>query len=178
MKADKYKRVQAYSQQLVNEARNRGDLTEFFKEVRQVLSVFDQQKLEAFFARKTIGLDVKANILQLFQKEVSPVLQAFFERIISASEFELAYASLTQVLNQSQEVTGRYDMKVTSACPLSDSQKARLAEKAEELLGFKIGQINQEIKPEILGGFIAEVNHKVIDASVRHQLQEFKTKIN
>lgn len=177
MEAHKYDLVLRYSQQLVRDARKEANLAEFFKEVRQVLSVFDQQHLEQFFANTTVSGQEKANILHLFQSDISPLLAKFFDQIILKQEYDLLYASLAEVVHHSQEAMGQYDMKLTSVVPFTASQKLKVIEKTEKVLGLRIRQVYEEIKPEILGGFIVEVNHKVIDASVYRQLQMLENEI-
>ncbi|MGT2756721.1 F0F1 ATP synthase subunit delta [Streptococcus ovuberis] len=171
MDANQFDAVLKYSQDLVRQARKEANLAEFFKEVRQVLNVFDQQNLEKFFANQTIGKQDKMSILHLFQEELSPILAAFFDQIILKQEYELLYPSLAEVIQHSQTAMGQYDMKLSTVVPFTASQKLKLIEKTEKLLGLKVRQVYEEIRPELMGGFVVEVNHKVIDASVRHQLQ-------
>lgn len=170
---------QAYQQAqvLISEAEAQGFLSDLFEEIRQVLTVFDQQNLERFFRNKTIDVGAKANILSLLQKEVSPLLASFFEQTILASSYDLVYASLAEIVHHSQAEMGQYDIKITTAVPLSASQKLRLVERAEELFDLQARQIFEELAPEIMGGFIIEANHKVIDASVRQQLEQFKSEM-
>ncbi|WP_303972911.1 F0F1 ATP synthase subunit delta [Streptococcus merionis] len=177
MEANRYEQALSYSQRLVREARTSGNLASFFTEVGQVLSVFDQQHLEKFFANNTIPEKDKENILHLFQQEVSPTLATFFDQIILKKEYDLVYVSLAEVVHHSQAAMGQYDMKVSTVVPLTSSQKLQLIAKTEGLLGLKVRRVIEEIKPEILGGFIVEVNHKVIDASVRHQLQNVQNEM-
>lgn len=177
MDANKYDLALKYSQGLVRDARTQGNLAEFFTEVRQVLNVFDQQHLEKFFANHTISDQDKTAILHLFQADISPLLGRFFDQIILNQAYDVLYPSLAEVIHHSQSAMGQYDMKVITVVPLTSSQKLKMIEKTEKLLGLKVRQVIEEIKPEIIGGFIIEVNHKVIDASVRHQLQNVQNEM-
>lgn len=177
MDATKQELIDTYSRKLVDDARSNGDLTSLFDEVHQVLTVFDQQHLETFFRNTTIDDGTKATILSLFQKEVSPTLKTFFDQILLRRDYPLVYPALAEVIHYSQAAMGQYDMRVTTAVPLLASQRLRLIEKTETLLGLKVRQLIEVVDPEILGGFIIEANHKVIDASVRHQLQQIKNEI-
>ncbi|MDQ0221894.1 F0F1 ATP synthase subunit delta [Streptococcus moroccensis] len=177
METNKYELAITYSQRLVRQARSEGNLSDLFKEIEEVLSVFDQQNLEKFFANNTIPEKDKANILHLFQQEISPILATFFDQIILNTEYDILYASLAEVIHHSQTAMGQYDMRVTTAVPLTSSQKLQMIAKAEKLLGLKVRQVIEEINPGIIGGFIIEVNHKIIDASVRHQLQNVQNQM-
>lgn len=178
MDAKQIERAITYSQQLATQASTDESLAALTNEVRQVLSVFDQQNLEQFFNKTTVDKTAKANVLTLLQAEVSPILANFFEEMKAEESYQLVYLTLAELIHQSQASMGEYDMTVTTVVPLTASQKLRFISKAEQLFHLKIRQVTEVIKPEILGGFIMEVNHRVVDASVRHQLQEAKENFN
>ena len=57
---------------------------------------------------------------------------------------------------------------------LTDEQKERILALVAEKFGVKAGKLVEDIDESILGGFVINVNNKVIDTSIRRQLQEFK----
>ena len=65
--------------------------------------------------------------------------------------------------------------EVTSAGPLTDDQKARLAEHLGRALD-KTMELNYRTNPELVGGIVVRVGNRVFDASVVKQLQRFKEK--
>ena len=52
--------------------------------------------------------------------------------------------------------------------------KERILALVAEKIGVKVGKLVENIDESILGGFIINVNNKVIDTSIRRQLQTFK----
>ena len=63
--------------------------------------------------------------------------------------------------------------KVISAVELSNDEKARLTEKLERTYNVKV-DAEYSVDKELLGGFIVEIDGKVIDGSLRSRLREFK----
>ena len=63
---------------------------------------------------------------------------------------------------------------MTTAVALTDEQKERILALVAEKIGVKVGKLVENIDESILGGFIINVNNKVIDTSIRRQLQTFK----
>jgi ATP synthase F1 delta subunit len=70
--------------------------------------------------------------------------------------------------------TNQHDIVVTTAVALTDEQKERILALVAEKFGVKAGKLVENIDESILGGFVINVNNKVIDTSIRRQLQEFK----
>ena len=63
--------------------------------------------------------------------------------------------------------------RITSAMPLSETEKAKLEAKIEKLCSHKI-RAEYSIDASLLGGIRVEVDSKVIDGSVKHRLDELK----
>ncbi|HEV8306604.1 MAG TPA: ATP synthase F1 subunit delta [Methylomirabilota bacterium] len=68
------------------------------------------------------------------------------------------------------EAGGRVRAHVRSAAPLSEAQRAAIRERLGRRLG-KTVLLETEVDPTILGGFVAEVGTRLLDASVAGQLR-------
>lgn len=78
-------------------------------------------------------------------------------------------AYLEELASRRGEVTA----DVVSAHPLSDSQVKALEDSLKKALGGKVA-IAPRIDPSILGGLIVKVGSRMIDSSLRTQLQKLK----
>ncbi len=67
--------------------------------------------------------------------------------------------------------------KITSAAPLSDDEKVSIKQKLTELCGHDV-ILECELDSTLLGGFVALVDGKIFDASLKSQLQGIKDVIN
>ena len=67
--------------------------------------------------------------------------------------------------------------KVTSAVPLTDTEKQKLIQKLESLCG---GRVNAEyfVDAAVLGGLVVEIDGKVMDGTLRQRLRNVKEVIN
>ena len=68
---------------------------------------------------------------------------------------------------------GEVTADVVSAHPLSDSQVTALEDSLKKALGGKVA-IASRVDPSILGGLIVKVGSRMIDSSLRTQLQKLK----
>ena len=59
---------------------------------------------------------------------------------------------------------------VTSACALSDAQKAAVEKRLLETTGDVSIEINYQVDPEIIGGLVIRIGDKVADNSIRTQI--------
>ncbi len=67
--------------------------------------------------------------------------------------------------------------KVTSAVELTENEKQKLITKLETIVKGKV-QAEYFVDADLLGGFIVEMDGKIMDNSLRHRLHEIKGVIN
>jgi len=68
---------------------------------------------------------------------------------------------------------GQATAHVTSAEPLSDTQKASLTETLKKSIGRNV-DIATKVDPSILGGLIVKVGSRMVDSSLKSKLQRLK----
>ena len=66
---------------------------------------------------------------------------------------------------------------MTSASPLSEEQKTRLLAIVSQKFEIKTRRLVEKIDEDLIGGFVIKANNKVVDTSIRSQLQTFKTNL-
>ncbi len=68
---------------------------------------------------------------------------------------------------------GQGTAEVTSAAPLSDSQRMSLEGSLKKSIGRNV-DILSKVDPSILGGLIVRVGSRMVDSSLRSKLQRLK----
>jgi F-type H+-transporting ATPase subunit delta len=63
--------------------------------------------------------------------------------------------------------------EVTSAVPLDDAQKERLAQALSKVTGKQV-EVLVVVDPYVLGGLTARIGDRVIDGTVRTRLQQLR----
>jgi F-type H+-transporting ATPase subunit delta len=68
---------------------------------------------------------------------------------------------------------GEKTAEVSSAKPLSDSQKTDITNALQNSVGGKV-TLNLTVNPELLGGIIVKIGSRMVDASIQTKLQRLK----
>ncbi len=137
----------------------------------------DSQLFDAF-SNPAIAHESKAKVLEnLIEKTKPTQTTANFLRVL------LQNSRLTEIgaINERfagvlEERSGVITAQVTSARPLSDSEKAELQANLNKLTGKKVSP-NFEIDKNIIGGVITRVGSTVYDGSVKTKLEELKEQL-
>ena len=98
----------------------------------------------------------------------------FLDLILQNEREAYLYQMLQAVLNDIATVSNQYDVTVTSSLPLTEDQKSRVRAVVAKKFAVTSGRLIEKVDPSLIGGFIISVNNKVIDTSIRRQLQAFK----
>lgn len=169
--------LDSYSRQLVRQANQTGQLEAFLAEIKSLVKLFDKDALEHFLAQRVIPDEEKRQVLQLIIPNCSSITAGFFQEVMVKRHYDLVYPILQEVLHQTQYTTGQFDMVVRSVVPVTEQQLVRMKDLVRQKLKLGIRDVTEVLDDTLLGGFVIEINHKVIDASVKHQLQVLKQKI-
>ena len=89
----------------------------------------------------------------------------------------ILYDVLKLVLELFDQEDNTYDVTVISASPLSEEQKARLLAIVSQKFEIKTRRLVEKIDEDLIGGFVIKAKNKVVDTSIRSQLQTFKTNL-
>jgi F-type H+-transporting ATPase subunit delta len=116
----------------------------------------------------------QAVIKAVWEGRVNVLTQAFVDLLITkgreASLPEIAPAFVAQYKQMKKIKT----VKLTTAAVVNDTVKQNiLAKIAKDLEGYTV-DITSTVDPELIGGFILEMEDKLFDASVRRHLNDVK----
>ena len=88
--------------------------------------------------------------------------------------FESAMNEYNALLDASEHI---FNAKVTSAAPLTESEREKLKNKLETVYHGTV-HMTYEVDPSLLGGLIVDVDGKIMDGSLRQRLRDVKDVMN
>lgn len=169
--------VQTYAKAFVELLAEKNQLEETRRDVETLLEVFSTSHVAPFLSDISVPESEKVKIVRLFQESSSSLLNNFLEVILQNDRVALLEAILTNILEQMSELTGVYDVFVSSAVAMSDTQKEKLKKIISSKIGIKVGQLLETVDDSLIGGFVVQANNHIIDTSIKQQLQQIKMKL-
>ena len=163
--------ARGYAKALVQSADDAGSINDVesgLTALQEMLS--GSEELQAFFVDPMVSPEAKAEIAeQVFGDVLPPLLQSFVALLIEKRrERELAsiVAETRRLLNERAGIETAY---VRSAIPLSDEQTQGLQTRLQAITGNTM-QLEVEIDPSVVGGFVVRIQDTIYDASVSTQI--------
>ncbi|KHD44263.1 F0F1 ATP synthase subunit delta [Streptococcus hongkongensis] len=166
--------VEQYAKSLVEVANEHQVVDQIKQDVLALLETFDVTKLDTILSSLTASQAEKQELIRLLKDPSSVYLNNFLELIILNGREALLHEILKKTITVIAQETKEFDVTITSTVPLSEEQKQKVIAIVESKFGLRTDCLIEKIDESLIGGFILTVNNKVIDTSIRRQLQEFK----
>jgi len=146
----------------------KGDMELFIDVVKH------NHELFAVLRNPIISHDKKVKVLEaIFGGKVSKATIGFFKIMITKSRGEVLYYTAQEFINQYNTKNNIVKALVTSATPLSEANKAEIAELVKAEVGGNI-ILETKVNPDLIGGFVLTVGDRQIDNSIASSLKKLK----
>lgn len=165
-----------YAQSLLDIAEEQNVLPAVVQDMKLISNTIAQSReLEIFLSSPIIKADKKANGLkEIFQSQVNPLTLKFVNLLINKGRESNLFDIAQSFQNLNDEKNKIKKVKATTAIPMNDGIKGTVIAMAQKIVpGYQIA-IEEIINPDIIGGYILEVDDKLYDASVRTELNKIK----
>lgn len=122
-----------------------------------------------------INSDKKQEIINaVVGNKLSPLVKAFTTLLINKSREANMPEIATAFIAQYKEMKNIKTVKLTTATPVSDAVREAIIKKITASLNGAQIEVKEEVNPDIIGGFVLQMDDKLIDASVRRDLNDVK----
>jgi F-type H+-transporting ATPase subunit delta len=174
--AEKTLQAKRYSQAIFEIAKEQQEFDTWLEHLQQIAALAQNSEFSAVMGNPKIPLEEKFKILDLQLKNISPMALNLAYMLVSKDRFDL----ITDISIAYQQILDEYrgieKAEVTTAVPLDEKERQKLAERLSHITGKKI-IMAVKVDPDILGGMIAKVGEKIIDGSTRSQLDALKKEL-
>lgn len=139
-------------------------------------SISGSKELEMFLKTPIIKLDKKAAVLDaLFKGKLSELTIKFINILSEKNRINILGDIASDFISLVNEKQGIITAKIKTAIDLSENEKNSLTEKLKKYTGKDI-TASYSVDPAIKGGFVAQIDDKIIDASITRQLELLREK--
>lgn len=165
-----------YAKALMDISIERNEMEQALTDMKTIAETITQSNdFRLFLQSPIIKADKKQAAVQaIFNNKIGATSLKFIELLISKGrEANLAEVAVA-FQDQYDEIKQVKRVSVTTASPMTADVRTKVINKAQTIVpGFQI-EIVENVDPEIIGGFIIEVEGKRYDASVKKELNEIK----
>jgi len=164
-----------YAQALFNVALSRETVDIIGSELFQLKSFSDKdRRFIGFLQAPQVLTEHKVGLVKsLFTTRLSPSLVSFLLLLIEKNRVNLLSGIAREFENLLDDHKGLIRARVTTAIHIEQNFKDRLVKSLERITGKKIELIHK-IDRKIIGGIVIQLNYRVIDRSVRFQLDSMR----
>ena len=137
-------------------------------------TIVDSKDLQLLLSSPVIKSVVKKDtIKEVFSSKVSTLTIGLVDLLIDNKRLSILEDVAKKYTILFDELKGIEVAKVTTAIPLTESLKKQVLNKVKEITG-KEATIENNVNPDIIGGFILRIGDVQYDASVANKLQGLK----
>jgi F-type H+-transporting ATPase subunit delta len=170
-----------YAKSLLGLVAEKGNLEEAFNDMLLInKTVSENHDLHVLLKSPVVNAEKKVSILTaIFEKHVSKVTMLFIA-LITKNRRESALPEIADAfVAQYKAMKGITIASVTSATVLVDDAKKKITDLVQKEVGGTV-ELETEINPELIGGFILRIGDKQLDTSILSKIgdlrQEFMNK--
>ena len=113
---------------------------------------------------------------ELFQGRVHPLVLNAMITISDADRANRVLPIIEEFSAQASVARKKVSGEVTTAIALDQNLLQRLADELSRVTGQNV-ELLQKVDPSILGGAVIQVGEQIIDGSLRHKLEQIKSKL-
>lgn len=166
--------VENYSKSLVDVAVEHSLTHEVMEDAIALLDVFEQTGLANSLQQEGLSQSEKANLVSTLQEGSHSFVTNFLE-VIKQNEREYLLKNILEATVEKLSFrSNAFSLEIQVADRLSEDQKSRLISVAEKKFAISVSQVDAVINPALIGGFVLKANNKIIDTSIKSQLQQLK----
>lgn len=169
-----------YCNALFEIAIEKNEVEKLSKEAEQFITIWkDHQELSGLINNPAIKTEKKQKLLKdIFTNRLSSDFMGFLIIMTQKGrQYEIAEAVDT-FINVTREYMGIGDVCVTSAVELSILQKHKVEKQLLKITGYDSLRVHYGKDPMLLGGMVIKIGNKVIDGSIRTQVEKLTKSLN
>ena len=162
-----------YAEAFLQVSEARGETDQVIDQAKAILALWqDSAELREALGSPVLEVEAKKQVLtSLFSDQVTPAFLNLLKLLADRQRIGILDAVLDRLIELFREQRNIALATVTSAAPLSEEQQAQLSEKVRSVAGTANVEVNLQVDPTLIGGFILRVGSKVIDASLSGQVR-------
>jgi len=162
-----------YAEAFLQVASSKKEVDKVVDQAKDILAIWNESSefSEAMSSPVLEPESKKAVLQKLFSGKVTPSFLNLLKLLVDRQRIGLLNSVLERLLELYREQRNIALASVTSATTLNEDQQADLLKKIQSIAGTDNLELNLDVDPSLIGGFVVNVGSKVIDASLAGQVR-------
>jgi F-type H+-transporting ATPase subunit delta len=166
-----------YARSLFEAASDAGKLDDVREQVGQFAdAVADDHDLQVFFFSPYLTAEDKKDGLRKAVSGIDDLVQNFLELLIENHRMPALMRIRREYDRLWDEENQLLPVQITSAVELDDATVKQIGDRIGEQTGRKV-ELSSNVDPDVLGGLVVRVGNTVLDASIRHRLEQLRKEV-
>jgi F-type H+-transporting ATPase subunit delta len=169
--------AQVYSRSLFEVAKEQDKLDTLRDQLGEFADAVDGSRdLQVFLFSPYLSSDEKKDGLHRAIDDADETLLNFLELLVEKHRMPAIFRIRRQFDELWEHENRRLPVQVTSAIELDESTVKRIGDAIGDQTGQRI-DLTSQVDPDILGGIVLRVGNSVLDASIRHRLEQLRKQV-
>jgi F-type H+-transporting ATPase subunit delta len=166
-----------YSRSLFEVANEHDKLDRVRDELATIADALAQDRqLQVFFFSPYFSTEEKRDGLQRMVVDGDPAVVNFLELLVEKHRMPALFRIRRQFDVLYDRANRRLPVHVTSAVPLDEGVVRELERRIHDQTGQNV-QLESRVDEDILGGIVLRVGNSILDASIRHRLEQLRREV-
>lgn len=168
--------AQRYAKSLIDLAGELGQLDPVHDDI-MLLSEIGKQSREFVLMLKSpiISADKKNKIINaVTQNKISKITQTFIKLLCSKNRESVLPEIISSFIEQYNKIKGIHKVTLTTAIPVTEEIKNSFINKLQSGASAKNIELETIVDDKLIGGFVLEMEGRLIDASILRDLNDVK----
>ena len=165
-----------YAEAVFGIARDRGNFDRWSDELARIAMAQQNREISAILATPAIGMPAKESVLTQFLVGASPEALNLVRLLLHKGRFSIAPQIAEHYAQMLNDYRGIATAEVTSAVPLGAADIEAVSRRLSALTGRQV-VVKTSVDPSILGGIVARIGDRLIDASVKGRLESLRRQL-
>lgn len=165
-----------YAKSLIDLAVEQNSLEETLKDVQLMdATIRGSQEFASVLKSPIIKADKKDAIIdQILGPRMSTLTRSFVKLLTTKGREGTLGEMATSFLSQYRLMKRISQVRLITAAPVSEEVKENIRRKVSEAMPGQSIELSSTVEPDLIGGFVLELGDKLVDASIRRDLNDIK----
>jgi len=162
-----------YAQAVFEIARETDELDRWQSDLEKIARLGGDAALSAFWESPKVHFEGKTKLLSEQLGDINPLALNLAYLLVDRGRLGIIGDIAEEYHSLVNDYYGIEQAEVTTATPLDDEDKLKLAEQLSMVVDKKV-VLEAEVNPGVIGGVIIRIGGKLIDGSIRNKLAALK----